>query len=384
MTPFALGLPRRIAFGAGTADQLGAITAGLGARVFLVTGSSPHRLASVTAGLPVVGAAQVRGEPTLQDAREAAEAARAARADVVVAVGGGSAIDLGKAVAMLLGNGGDPLDYLEVVGRGMPITAPSAPFVAVPTTAGTGAEATANAVLASPEHGLKASLRSGSMVPDVALVDPLLTLGCPPAVTAASGLDALTQCLEPYLSSKANPVTDGWARTGLMAAGRSLRTACAEGADVPARTDMALASLLGGLCLANAKLGAVHGFAGPLGGMVDAPHGALCAALLVPVCRANLARADAALRSRFDDVGRWLTGRPDAAADDALAWLAQTVAQLGVPGLAAFGLTGGDTAEVVEKAAGASSMAGNPVLLRPHELAAVFREALQPQPDASS
>jgi alcohol dehydrogenase class IV len=376
VTPFALGLPRSISFGAGTAAQLGAITTALGGRAFLVTGANPDRHADVLRGVPIVASAQVAGEPTVPEAAAAAAAARAAGAQLVVAVGGGSAIDLGKAVAMLLGNGGEPLDYLEVVGRGLPITRRSSPFVAVPTTAGTGAEATANAVLAVPEHGLKASLRSPLMVPDHAVVDPLLTLGCPPAVTAASGMDALTQCLEPYLSLRANPVTDGWARTGLRAAGRGLRAAFADGGDVAARTDMALASLLGGLSLANAKLGAVHGFAGPLGGMVEAPHGALCAALLVPVCRANLARADARLRARFDDVARWLTGAPEAVAEDGLAWLETTVDLLAVPGLSAYGLGPADAPEAVAKAARASSMAGNPVVLDGTELAQVFLDAL--------
>src|SRR5207245_3337075 len=163
--------------------------------------------------------------------------AREHGADVVAAVGGGSVIDLGKAVAMLLGNGGDPLDYLEVIGAGRKITRPSVPLVAVPTTAGTGAEVTANAVLASPAHRVKASLRSPTMLPRVALVDPLLTLGCPPHVTAVSGLDALTQCLEPLVSVRANPVTDGLSREGLRRAGRGLRRAHADGSDTGARTD---------------------------------------------------------------------------------------------------------------------------------------------------
>jgi alcohol dehydrogenase class IV len=319
----------------------------------------------------------VSGEPTLDMARAATEAARSAGADVVVGIGGGSVLDLGKAVAMLVDNGGDPLDYIEVVGRGQPVTRPSLPYVAVPTTAGTGSEVTANAVLASPEHGLKASLRSALMLPRVALIDPLLTVGCPPAVTAASGLDALTQCLEPFVSVKANPVTDGFAREGLRRAASGLRRAYEDGSDVDARTDMALCALFGGLALANAKLGAVHGLAGVVGGMVDAPHGAACAALLAPVVRANVrAVADRApgMVSRFTEVATLLTG--SSSIEECVAWISELVAALCVPGLSTYGLRSSDADEVVAKAATSSSMQGNPVELTADELRTALLAAL--------
>lgn len=204
------------------------------------------------------------------------------RAQVVVAIGGGSAIDCAKAVAMLVTNGGEPLDYMEVIGRGKPITQPSLPLIAVPTTAGTGAEVTRNAVLLSRTQRVKVSLRALSMLPRIALVDPTLALSVPRAVSAATGLDALTQCLEPYLSCQATPVTDALALDGLRLAARSLRRVCADGSDLSARTEMALCALYGGLALANAKLGAVHGFAGVLGGMYAAPHGAPPPASLFP------------------------------------------------------------------------------------------------------
>lgn len=374
--PFSLQFPPRVVFGAGSAAQLPAAAAEFGGRTLVVTGSSPNRVGGVLAGLGDHEVVRVAGEPTVDDARAAAAVGTAVGAEVVVAVGGGSVIDCAKAAAMLLGNGGDPLDYLEVVGRGLPIARPSLPLIAVPTTAGTGAEVTANAVLASPADGIKASLRSAYMVPRVALVDPELTLGCPAPITASAGMDALTQCLEPYVSNRANPVTDGWAATGLRHAGRGLRSAHADGSDLSARTDMALASLLGGLALANAKLGAVHGFAGVLGGMSPAPHGALCAALLVPVCRANLMRADRDLRHRFDQVARWITGAPDALAEDGLDWLADTVAAIGIPGLSEFGFTDREAGGVAGKAAAASSTQGNPVVLSHEELAAIYRAAL--------
>jgi alcohol dehydrogenase class IV len=378
---FDLALPARITFGPGRAAELPGIVAGLGSRALVVTGGSPdrveHLLAPLRAQVDALTVVRVADEPTVQDARRAAEEGAGIGASVVLAIGGGSPIDLAKAAAVLLANGGDPMDYLEVVGRGLPITRDPLPLVAAPTTAGTGAEVTANAVLGVPAHGVKVSLRHPRMVPRHAVVDPELTLGCPPAVTAASGMDALTQCLEPYLSKRANPVTDGWARTGLIAAGRSLREAHADAADLAARTDMAMCSLLGGLALANAKLGAVHGFAGVIGGLSGAPHGAICAALLAPVCRANLARADVDLRRRFDDVGRWLTGDPGARAQDGIAWIEHLVSDLGIPALASLGLGPGHAGEVVAGAARASSMQGNPVALSAEELTAVYLAALE-------
>jgi alcohol dehydrogenase class IV len=373
MEPFAFASAGRVLFGPGRATELPTLVAGLGSRAFACTGGARD---------PGVDGLihRVRGEPTVDSARAAVAAAREHGADVVVAVGGGSVIDLGKTVAMLLANRGDPLDYLEVVGAGRTITEPSVPFVAVPTTAGTGAEVTANAVLASPEHGVKASLRSPLMLPRVALVDPLLTVSCPPGVTASAGLDALTQCLEPFVSSQANPLTDGLAREGLRRAATGLRRAHADGSDVAARTDMALCGLLGGMALANAKLGAVHGFAGVIGGGLDVPHGLACAALLVPVVEANVR----ALRARepespallrYEEVARLLTGRPDASIEDGVAWLRETTARLGVPPLRAYGLTADHADDVVAKTARASSTRGNPIELDADELRAVLAAA---------
>jgi alcohol dehydrogenase class IV len=305
-------------------------------------------------------------------------------ADVVVAIGGGSVIDAGKAVAMLLGNGGDPLDYLEVVGSGRKITRPAVPCVAVPTTAGTGSEVTANAVLASPAHRVKSSLRSPFMIPRVALVDPALTVSCPPPVTAASGLDALTQCLEPFVSVRANPLTDGLAREGLRRAAAGLRAAYADGTDLGARADMAMCSLLGGLALANAKLGAVHGLAGVIGGTAAVPHGVACAALLAPVMEANVAalrsgppgrRAHPAL-DRYAEAARLITGTPAASIEDGLDWIRETIALLAIPRLASFGLRPHDADDIAVKAAKSSSMQGNPVTLSQSDLRAVLEQAI--------
>ncbi len=382
MMDFEFGTAGRIIVGAGRATELPGVVAGLGSRVLVCTGASPARHDRLLGGLRSPAAIfPVTGEPTVELARAGIAAAREHGADVVAAIGGGSVIDTGKAVAMLLGNGGDPLDYLEVVGSGRPITQPAAPCVAVPTTAGTGAEVTANAVLASPIHRVKASLRSPLMIPRVALVDPQLTLSCPPPVTAASGLDALTQCLEPFVSVRANPLTDGLAREGLRRAAAGLRAAYADGTDLAARSDMAICSLLGGIALANAKLGAVHGLAGVIGGTADVPHGMACAALLAPVMQANVR----ALRSqtpgrpalaRYAEAARLLTGNPSASIDDGLAWIRETVTLLGVPRLASCGLRPQDADDNAAKAARSSSMQGNPVSLPHADLVAILLQAI--------
>ena len=379
---FEFATAGHIVAGPGRAQELPGVLAGLGSRVLVVTGADPARHRGLLAGLgPAAAVFPVAAEPTVELARAAVAAARQHEADVIAAIGGGSVIDTGKAVAMLLGNGGDPLDYLEVVGSGRDITQPAVPCVAVPTTAGTGAEVTANAVLAVPSHRVKASLRSPLMIPRVALVDPLLTVSCPPSVTAASGLDALTQCLEPFVSVRATPLTDGLAREGLRRAGTGLRAAYADGTDLDARADMALCSLLGGIALANAKLGAVHGLAGVIGGAAHVPHGMACAALLAPVIEANVR----ALRSgppghpaldRYAEAARLLTARPGATIDEGLAWIRETITQLAIPGLAAYGVRAQHADAIAAQAARSSSMQGNPVVLSDDDLRAVLLSAL--------
>jgi alcohol dehydrogenase class IV len=395
---FEFATAGRIIAGAGRVAELPEVLAGLGSRVLVCTGASPVRHAGLLASLTLPAAVlEVAAEPTVELARAGVAAAREHGADIVAAIGGGSVIDAGKAVAMLLGNGGDPLDYLEVIGSGRAITRPAVPFIAVPTTAGTGAEVTANAVLASLEHRVKASLRSPLMIPRIALVDPQLTVSCPPPVTAASGLDALTQCLEPLVSPRASPLTDGLASEGLRHAAAGLRAAYADGEDLTARADMATCALLGGMALANAKLGAVHGLAGVIGGIADVPHGIACATLLAPVIEANVQ----ALRSRGDGVqrgqevqgvqgvqgvhpaldryaraARLLTGEPAASVQDGLAWIRQTLTLLAVPGLATFGIGPQHADEIAAKALTSSSMQGNPVVLSHGDLKAILLRAL--------
>ena len=381
---FEFAAPARIVFGEGTLRQAGAIVAGLGGRALVVEGKGDRaRTLLELLSESGVDATRLRvpGEPTTTLVEGGVSEARRAGCDVVVALGGGSVIDAAKAIAALLTNPGELLDYLEVVGRGRPLAARAAPLVAIPTTAGTGAEVTRNAVLMVEEEGVKVSLRSPLMLPAVALVDPELTYSLPPAITASTGLDALTQCIEPFVTPQASPLTDALAREGMARAAGALARAVRDGGDVDARRDMALASLCGGLALANAKLGAVHGFAAPLGGMFPVPHGVACARLLPLVVEANVRAlrerdASSPALARYDEVARILTGRPAARAEDGAAWLRALGAELEIPPLSADGIAERDVGRVVEKARRASSMQGNPIVLADAELASILHAAL--------
>lgn len=380
---FEFATATRILFGEGRVREVGEIVAGLGRRALVVQGragrAGPVIEVLKEAGV-VLSELRVPGEPEVALVGAAVEQARAERCEVIVAVGGGSVIDTGKAIAALLTNRGEVRRYLEVIGEGKPLERPAAPFVALPTTAGTGAEVSRNSVLAVPEERVKVSLRSPLMLPTVALVDPELTYSLPPAVTASTGLDALTQCIEPFVTPQANPLTDGIAREGMRRAAVFLLRAFQDGEDRESRREMAIASLCGGLALANAKLGAVHGIAGPLGGMYPVPHGVACARLLAPVMKANVralrARAPASpALGRYEDVARILTGRPDSTAEEGAEWVSALVDELRVPGLAEYGVDAGAAPAVVRKSMRASSMRGNPVDLTEEELTAVLLSA---------
>ena len=385
MAAFEFATAQRIIVGAGTARQAPHIVTSLGSRPLVVTGRNPARAEWFISALRQSGrpfhVVHVHREADVAFAAEGAALAQQHAVDVVVAIGGGAALDAGKAIAALATNGGDPLQYLEVVGQGRPLEAPPLPCVAIPTTAGTGSEVTRNAVLLVPSARMKVSLRSPLMLPRAAIVDPELTYGLPPAVTASTGLDALTQLIEPFISARANPMTDAFCREGIPRGARSLRRACAHPNDADARQALAIASLFGGLALANAGLGAVHGCAAPIGGMFSAPHGAVCAALLPHVMRGNLRalRARAAggpALVRVDELGRLLTGHAGACADDALAWLDAIVADLTIPPLSAYGLTARDVPAICQRAMQSSSMKGNPVALSADELAEMVSAAL--------
>jgi alcohol dehydrogenase class IV len=385
---FEFSAPGRVLFGPGTVAEAGPAAAAFsptGSRVLVVTGGNPSRAAPLFSSLDAAGLAYecfaIRGEPRFADARAALEVARGSHCRIVIGFGGGSALDLAKAVAALLANPGDPLDYAELIGGGKALTEPSYPCIAIPTTAGTGSEATRNAVLVSPEHSVKVSLRSPTMLPRLAIVDPELAYGLPARVTAETGMDALAQLLEPLVCSAPNPIVDAICREALPRLARSLSRAYRDGSDGGAREDMAFASLSGGMALANARLGAVHGLAGPLGGALPLPHGAACAALLAPVASANVAALRARdpgspALARYAEIASILMGAGPARPEDSGPALRRLADELNIRGLAAFGLRREAFPDLIRKAAAASSMRGNPLALTSEELGAILEAAL--------
>jgi len=369
---FDFSTAAQLVFGPGRALEAGALTASHGSRVLAVLGGHPARSGELIDRLRARGlwvrTFQVTAEPTVGDVRRGVAEAWESECDVVLGAGGGSVLDAGKAIAALMTNPGDPLDYLEVIGAGKPLANLPAPYLALPTTAGTGTEATQNAVIASPEHRIKVSLRSPLMFPRIALVDPLLTASCPPGVTAASGLDALTQLIEPFTCIQPNPMVDALCRDGIDRIRRSLRRAFEDGSDAAAREDMALAALLSGMALSNAKLGAVHGIAAPLGGMTKASHGAACARLLPEVMDVNIrllreGKGHPGALDRYAEIARILTADAPATPEAGAEWIRSLTVTFRIPPLSQFGLRIEDFPVLAEKASQASSMKGNPVSL---------------------
>lgn len=375
----------RIIFGTGSIDDVAPLAAEMGKRAFVVTGSTTKRaeplLRKLNRQSVEVELFSVLAEPTIEVALDGVNRARKTKCDLVIGFGGGSVIDSGKVIAALQTNTGDLMDYLEVVGKGKNLTELSAPYIAIPTTAGTGSEVTKNAVLTSTEHRVKVSLRSPLMLPELALIDPGLTYSLPPDISATTGLDALTQLFEAFVSNRSNPLTDGICREGLERIARSLRIVCGDGTNTGAREDMSLASLLGGMALANAGLGAVHGMAGPLGGLFFAPHGVICARLLPIVFETNLNALKTRDRfnpliKRFDEVAQILTDKRSAKAIDGVKWLQNLCESLQVPSLSRFGLEEKDFVIVVEKSKNSNSMMGNPIRLSDVELTEILRKAV--------
>jgi alcohol dehydrogenase class IV len=387
MSSFEFATANRIIFGAGKLNGLADQLKGRAKRLLLVCGNSSDAIPRVREILSAQDIPfdefHVHGEPTVDTASEGVSLALEHGSDVVIGLGGGSVLDAGKAISALATNRGDIFDYLEVVGKGQPLTSAPLPYIAIPTTAGTGTEVTRNAVLESPSHGVKVSLRSPLMLPSIALVDPELTYSLPPEITASSGLDALTQLIEPFVSIKANPMTDAICREGMRHAAQSLRQAYHNGADPygSAREGMALASLFGGMALANAALGAVHGFAGPLGGMLHAPHGAICARLLPLVMEANIKALESRQPEhiaiqRYTEIAQIITGYGDASARDGVAWVTALVHELKIPPISAHGMSETQIPEAVEKTLNASSFKGNPIALNEGELKEILERAL--------
>ena len=392
---FEFATASRIIFGLGSINNLGSVAVTFGQRALVVTKSSRTTgdgILGILAhgGIDIIELLHrenievfifsINSEPTIDDIQRGVAIARDNHIDLVIGLGGGSALDAGKAISALVTNTGDPIDYLEVVGKGNPLVNPPIPYIAVPTTSGTGSEVTRNAVLQSPAHQVKVSLRHPLMLPKVALVDPELTYPLSQAVTASSGLDAFTQLLEPYVSIKTNPIVDPLCLEGIFRVARSLQRAYVNGQDGVARGDMALASLFGGLALANAGLGAVHGFAAPLGGIFHAPHGALCACLLPHVIRTNVRamqkrQPDHPSLGRYAEVAKIITGSPKANIDDCVEWITSITRNFEIPALNYYGIQPTDFPTIIEKAASASSMKTNPIQLTSSELEEILANA---------
>ncbi len=378
---FEFATATRIVFGAGKLNEIGGIAAEFGQRALVVSSSAERarplldRLDAAKIEYTLFAAPK---EPDIALVSAGVAQFHDSGAQFVIGMGGGSAIDAGKAIAALAANPGDIFDYLEVIGKAHKLANPSKPYIAIPTTAGTGAEVTRNAVVSSPEHKLKVSLRSPSMLPKVALVDPELTYHLPRSITAATGMDAITQVIEPYVSNAANPLTDVIAFKGIVLGAHAIRLAYHEN-DPLARDHMAMTSLCGGLSLANAKLGAVHGFAGVIGGMFDAPHGAICARLLPLVMEMNIRALmerdrDSLALGRYADIARVVSG--EYLEFNGSAWAAALAKELEIPKLSEYGVTREDIPVIVEKSKNASSMKGNPVVLTDDELTEIMIRAL--------
>jgi alcohol dehydrogenase class IV len=382
---FEFATANRILFGPGSLREVASIAVELANRALIVTGSSSDRASPLIHRLESKGISvftfNVTGEPTIESVRTGTSMAMEHSCRLVIGFGGGSVMDTGKAIAAVLANKGDVSDYLELIGNGRLLTKPSLPCIAIPTTAGTGSEATRNAVLRAVEHQIKVSLRSPYMLPSVAVVDPDLTRSLTPPVTAATGLDALTQLIEPYVCNNPNPLTDALCREGIRRVSGSLRRAYYDGNDIEARTDMSLASLFSGMALANAKLGAFHGLAGPLGGLLLAPHGAICARLLPIVMETNLRSLEqrapnSPVLARFAEAARLMTGKQTSNPADGIRWLQSLCEELDIPSLSQHGFSQQMIPAIASQARNASSMKGNPIELSEPELSNILEQAL--------
>jgi alcohol dehydrogenase len=389
---FSIARLPRIEFGSGTVAKLPALAARYGKRLLLVTGqrafvASPpgERL---FAALKAQGCdwahVRVAGEPSPQFVDAAVAAHRGANIDAVIGIGGGSALDAAKAIAGLLKPGNSVMDHLEGAGPELPYRGPATPFIAVPTTAGTGSEATKNAVLSvQGADGFKKSFRDDALVAEWAVVDPDLLASCPPELIAADGMDAFTQLLESFVSTRSNPMTDALARSGIMAVKDSLLSLHRE-QSAAAREKMAYASLLSGICLAQTGLGSVHGLASPLGAFFPIPHGVVCGTLAATATAINVEAMEARepdnpALPKYAEIGRrfamqkGLNGKD--ARDHLVTTLRQWEEQMCLPRLSTYRITSADFPRIVANSRG-SSMKTNPIVLTDAEIAGILEARL--------
>jgi alcohol dehydrogenase class IV len=374
---FELFLPSRIIFEPGSRSQIGKIASSIGNRVFLLYAKTHPLVPEIRDRLKEIGldllAFPISGEPDLESVSNIVTEGRNYHSDMVISIGGGSVIDTGKVVSAMLNNPGEISDYLEIVGMNLPLQNKPAPFIAVPTTAGTGSEVTKNAVLIIPAKKIKVSMRSYMMIPQIAIIDPELTVSMPGPVTASTGMDAIIQLIEPFVSLKANHFVNGLCREAIPLGANSLAQSVADGMNLRAREVMCFTSLCGGLALANAGLGAIHGFAGVIGGMKSIPHGMVCAALLAGTLRVNIEalkkrQPNSSSIRKFEELAISLTGNKNAGVFDSIGWAERTCKEIRIDRLTELGIDEKQFPEICDKAALSSSMKGNPILLEKGEL----------------
>ncbi len=380
---FSFESPEKIIFGCGKVKELGNIIKTKSDNILVVTGRS-NRFAYIIDELNSKGIKtavfNVGNEPTIENIIEGRNIAQKNFSSLVLGIGGGSVIDSAKAIAALLLNSGDIMDYLEVIGKGLPLTEPSIPCIAVPTTAGTGSEVTKNSVLKSVKHNRKVSMRSPYMIPELVIIDPELTLSAPEDVTYYTGMDAITQVIEPYISSSSNYFTDLLCKDAIGKGVTALNKLSENLKDKESRTDIAFTSLIGGLALSNAKLGAVHGFAGPMGGLFDIPHGLICGILLPGVLKANLkavrSRGTQEQLDKYKKLATILTNRENSVPEDGITVIEDLVKKLSIPGLGKFGVTDKEIKVIVDMSKNSSSMKGNTLHLTEDELTQILTDSL--------
>lgn len=381
--------PPSIIFGKGKFQEIGGLLQNFGSQVLVVGSESALKTANLEellASYPLEFATfVVKGEPTIELIDRGVSDGFSLKTQVVMGLGGGSTLDAGKAIAGLLTNGGSARDYMEVIGKGLPIKNPPLPYIAVPTTAGTGTEVTKNAVIKSIDDRYKASIRSPLLVPKIALIDANLMISVPSNITASTGLDALTQLIEAYTSNKSQPITDALALLGIKKCRDSLMAAYYKSDNLQAREDMALAALLSGICLANAGLGAVHGFASPLGGLFPIPHGVVCAALLAAVVEQNIKALQQTSNQilpleKYAILGELVMKTTFQKKKDAyyalITYLRQLTTDLDIPPLSSFGLTESDFSIVIENTKNSSSFRYNPIPLNDEALSAILQQVI--------
>jgi len=386
---FSFAKTPQIVFGAGTVSLLGKHTSLLGRNVLLVTGGASFENTLIQSNIEKsLNEADlhfiryvIQGEPSPEDVDSAVSVFKSKTIDVIVAVGGGSVMDAGKAISAMLKEKGSVKDFLEGVGTREP-SGKKIPFIAIPTTAGTGSEATKNAVISEQGiRGFKKSLRHDNYVPDLALVDPELTIECPQEITAASGMDAFTQLMESYLSTKANALTDALACSGIGCIANSLMKAYSNGNDPDARTRLSYAALLSGITLSNAGLGVVHGFAQPLGSLFPIPHGVVCGGLMgivntITVNKVRKSDPQSRFLRKYARIGKKFTEakgkKDDYYIDLLLDIINQYIEKMNIPRLSTYGVKKKDFEAIIK----ATGMKNHPVVLTREELYEILKNRL--------